>query len=50
MEHGRIVEEGTHAQLMARDGLYAKLAKMQFHPHAHAQPAAEMPTSSAAAA
>jgi ATP-binding cassette, subfamily B, bacterial len=30
MEHGRIVEEGTHAQLMARAGLYAQLAALQF--------------------
>ena len=30
MEHGRIVEEGTHAQLVARGGLYARLAELQF--------------------
>ena len=30
MEHGRIVEQGTHAELVARGGLYAKLAAMQF--------------------
>jgi ATP-binding cassette subfamily B protein len=30
MEDGRIVEEGTHAELVARGGLYAKLARLQF--------------------
>jgi ATP-binding cassette subfamily B protein len=30
MEAGRIVEEGTHAQLVASNGLYARLAKLQF--------------------
>ena len=30
MESGRIVEEGSHAQLMARGGLYARLANLQF--------------------
>jgi ATP-binding cassette, subfamily B, bacterial len=30
MEHGRIVDVGTHAQLVARDGLYARLAALQF--------------------
>jgi ATP-binding cassette subfamily B multidrug efflux pump len=25
MDHGRIVEEGTHAQLIERGGLYAQL-------------------------
>ncbi len=30
MDGGRIVDEGTHAELVARDGLYAKLARLQF--------------------
>ena len=30
MEGGRIVDEGTHAELVARGGLYARLAAMQF--------------------
>lgn len=30
MEHGRIVEEGTHTALVARGGLYARLARLQF--------------------
>ena len=30
MDQGRIVAEGTHEQLLAQDGLYAELAKLQF--------------------
>ena len=30
MEHGRIVEEGTHASLTKANGLYASLARLQF--------------------
>jgi ATP-binding cassette subfamily B protein len=30
LDHGRIVEEGTHATLSGNDGLYARLAKLQF--------------------
>jgi ATP-binding cassette subfamily B protein len=30
LDHGRIVEEGTHANLAAAGGLYAKLAELQF--------------------
>nr|WP_314631206.1 ABC transporter transmembrane domain-containing protein [uncultured Noviherbaspirillum sp.] len=31
MEHGRVVETGTHAELVARGGLYAGLAALQFN-------------------
>ncbi len=30
LEHGRLVEEGTHAKLVAKGGLYARLAELQF--------------------
>lgn len=30
MDQGRIVEQGTHASLSAQDGLYARLARLQF--------------------
>tara|TARA_R110002072_G_scaffold244419_2_gene403740 strand:- start:2162 stop:4000 length:1839 start_codon:yes stop_codon:yes gene_type:complete len=30
MEQGRIVEEGTHDELVAKGGLYARLAELQF--------------------
>jgi ATP-binding cassette subfamily B protein len=30
LDAGRIVEQGTHAQLAAAGGLYARLAKLQF--------------------
>jgi len=30
LEHGRIVAEGTHAELLAQGGLYAELARLQF--------------------
>ncbi|MBW8369209.1 MAG: ATP-binding cassette domain-containing protein [Arenimonas sp.] len=32
MDKGRIVAQGTHAQLLAQGGLYAELARLQFNP------------------
>jgi len=29
MRHGQIIERGTHEELVARDGLYSKLARIQ---------------------
>ncbi len=31
LEHGRIAAIGTHAELIAQGGLYAELARLQFH-------------------
>lgn len=31
MDHGRIVEEGNHASLVKKGGMYARLARLQFH-------------------
>jgi ATP-binding cassette, subfamily B, bacterial MsbA len=30
MERGRIIEQGTHAELLARGGQYQRLYEMQF--------------------
>jgi len=29
LEHGRLIETGSHAELLARDGLYARLIRRQ---------------------
>lgn len=36
MDKGQIVEEGTHAELVSRGGLYARLARLQFEHGAEA--------------
>jgi ATP-binding cassette subfamily B protein len=41
LDAGRIVDSGTHAELVARGGLYARLAAMQFNPDA--EPSASSP-------
>ncbi|WP_234905951.1 ABC transporter transmembrane domain-containing protein [Affinirhizobium pseudoryzae] len=41
MDDGRIVEEGTHKQLVAKNGLYASLARLQFDAGAHGFMAAQ---------
>lgn len=41
INEGRIVEEGTHADLVKKGGLYARLAKLQFETDLAARSAAE---------
>jgi len=48
MDQGRIIEEGNHQELMRRYGLYAKLARMQFHTEP-SRPSAETAESEEAA-
>ncbi len=41
MQDGRVVEEGTHTALLGRDGLYARLARLQFDAEGFRRSAAE---------
>jgi ATP-binding cassette, subfamily B, multidrug efflux pump len=43
LDHGRLVEEGSHAQLLALGGLYAKLYSMQFAADAAHKPSSPHP-------
>jgi hypothetical protein len=37
LKEGRIVEEGTHQQLLERNGIYAQLVKQQQQQQQHSQ-------------
>jgi len=40
LDHGRLIEAGSHAQLLATGGLYAKLYGLQFAADARSEPSA----------
>ncbi|MCZ8313406.1 ABC transporter transmembrane domain-containing protein [Phreatobacter sp.] len=44
MDKGQVVEQGTHAELVAAGGLYARLAELQFRTVAGAAPEAQAAT------
>ena len=47
MDKGQIVDTGTHAELVARQGLYARLATLQFSHEASASGAAAVESGAA---
>lgn len=44
LDHGRIVEEGAHDELMAHNGLYAHLYSLQFRPSSNGVPESQIRT------
>ncbi len=46
VEEGRIVERGTHTELLARSGRYEELYRTQFEDQVSASPASQVPTMS----
>ena len=46
LDHGRLVEQGTHEELIARDGLYAHLHRIQFREPQPTGPQASGPQAS----
>jgi subfamily B ATP-binding cassette protein MsbA len=48
MDQGQIVEQGSHAELLAKNGLYARLHALQFAPEAEQPQPTDTPPAQAA--